>query len=122
MANREENLKKINAELEQLTDDQLEQIAGGTVTEYREICNAFANNPILKGVLEIPENVPLANLMSKGDFENILKKYMGIDADISLGFLGTGLGSAPNTYKDLRNGGRSMTHAEVIDRIEHYGF
>ena len=29
MANREENLKKINAELEQLSDEELEKIAGG---------------------------------------------------------------------------------------------
>jgi len=29
MANREENLKKINAELEKLNDDELEKIAGG---------------------------------------------------------------------------------------------
>ena len=36
MANREENIKKINAELEQLTDDELEQVAGGTITR-----NAF---------------------------------------------------------------------------------
>ena len=32
MTTREENLKKINAELENLTDEQLEQIAGGTFT------------------------------------------------------------------------------------------
>ena len=30
MANREENIKKINAELEMLTDDELENVAGGT--------------------------------------------------------------------------------------------
>ena len=29
MANREDNLKKINAELEKLSDEQLEQVAGG---------------------------------------------------------------------------------------------
>jgi len=29
MSNREENLKKINAELEKLSDDELEKIAGG---------------------------------------------------------------------------------------------
>ena len=29
MANREENLKKINEELEKLSDEQLEQVAGG---------------------------------------------------------------------------------------------
>ncbi len=33
MANREDNIKKINAELEQLNDEQLDQIAGGTYNE-----------------------------------------------------------------------------------------
>ena len=32
MATREENLKRINAELEELTDEELEQLAGGTAT------------------------------------------------------------------------------------------
>ena len=31
MANREENLKKINLELEKLTDEELEGVAGGTI-------------------------------------------------------------------------------------------
>ena len=30
MANREENIKKINVELEQLSDEELENVAGGT--------------------------------------------------------------------------------------------
>ena len=33
MANREENIKKINAELEAMSDEELEQVAGGS---YRE--------------------------------------------------------------------------------------
>ena len=36
MATRDENLKKINAELEQLSDDELEKIAGGTFEETAE--------------------------------------------------------------------------------------
>ena len=31
MANREENLKKINSELEKLSDEELEGVAGGTI-------------------------------------------------------------------------------------------
>ena len=31
MATREENLKKINEELEQLSDEELEQVAGGSI-------------------------------------------------------------------------------------------
>ena len=33
MANREENIKKIDAELEAMSDDELEQVAGGTWAE-----------------------------------------------------------------------------------------
>lgn len=34
MATREENLKKINIELEKLSDDELEQVVGGFMTAY----------------------------------------------------------------------------------------
>ena len=34
MATREENLKKINDELEQLSDAELDDVAGGTHAEY----------------------------------------------------------------------------------------
>ena len=33
MANREDNIKKINDQLEQLTDEELENVAGGTYNE-----------------------------------------------------------------------------------------
>ncbi|MBQ9442189.1 MAG: hypothetical protein IJU55_04185 [Selenomonadaceae bacterium] len=34
MANREENLKKINAELEMMSDEELDQVAGGSWVEF----------------------------------------------------------------------------------------
>ena len=34
MATREDNIKKINDELEKLDDEQLEQIAGGLIVRY----------------------------------------------------------------------------------------
>ena len=103
-----------------LNDAQLDQVAGGTVKEYGEICSAMANNPILKKILEAGSHVPINNQIDKIFVEDVLKVELGIKADISLGFLGTGLGSKANTYKDLRNGGRSMTHAQVINRIKMY--
>ena len=36
MANREENLKKIDAELEAMSDEELEQVAGGTCYEIAD--------------------------------------------------------------------------------------
>ena len=41
MATREENLKKINAELEQLSDDELEAVAGGTYLESSDDAKKF---------------------------------------------------------------------------------
>ena len=37
MATRKENLKKINDELEQLSDEELDNVAGGTNAEYSGI-------------------------------------------------------------------------------------
>ena len=52
--------------------------------------------------------------------QNALEFVLDIDADISLGFAGTGIGSDPNTYIDMKTGKR-LTHAEVIDRIRRFG-
>ena len=48
MANREDNIKKINAELEEMSDEELDNVAGGTVAEFDEICSAMVNNPFVK--------------------------------------------------------------------------
>ncbi len=37
MATREENLKKINDELEQLSDEELEDVAGGAKNPFAEV-------------------------------------------------------------------------------------
>ena len=44
MANREENLKKINVELEMLSDEELEKIAGGIFGKTAEKKNLIGNN------------------------------------------------------------------------------
>ena len=61
MANREENLKKINVALEQLSDEELEKVAGGTYLEsggdakkFKELGinvygSEFLGVPILQG-------------------------------------------------------------------------
>ena len=43
MATREENLKKINAELEKLNDEELEKIAGGRMMSMPEQNQETAN-------------------------------------------------------------------------------
>ena len=41
MATREENLKKINEELEKLSDEQLEQIAGGDELVFDSVADRY---------------------------------------------------------------------------------
>ena len=53
MTTREENLKKINEQLEQLSDEQLEQVAGGTRTQT--IRDASFLNALLKGTADAPK-------------------------------------------------------------------
>ena len=119
MANREENLKKINAELEQLSDEDLEKVAGGTVGELEDLTKAVLDNPVLKALGTFETHVPGVNRLVANEMEKILKNNLNIEADISLGFLGTGLGSDPNTYKDLATG-KNITHQEVLNRIKNF--
>ena len=46
MATREENLKKINEELEKLDDEQLEEIAGGKHIMYPPRTLKLVNDPV----------------------------------------------------------------------------
>lgn len=45
MATREENLKKINSELERMSDEQLEQVAGGWCHIKKHCCSINEQNP-----------------------------------------------------------------------------
>ena len=116
MATREENLKKINAGLEAMSDEELEQIAGGTVGELEDLTKAMVNNPVLKGLGKFSAHVPRANGLVADEIEKILSEQLNIDANISLGLFGTGLGSKKNIYRDMQTG-QYITHQEVLDRI-----
>ena len=118
MSTREENIKKINAGLEILSDGELEQIAGGTVGQLDDLVRAGVNNPFLKDLAGLGTHVPGANAITRDLMEDFLGK-IGINADISIGFLGTGLGSENNKYTDKATG-QSLSHAEVLKRISAY--
>lgn len=112
--------EKLKNEL--MKDEELEDVAGGTVTEFGEICGAMANNFALSNLLKGSSHLPVGNLVQREIVVAILKNKMGIEADVSLGLLGTGIGSENNTYKDLCNDGKPMTHDEVLNRIKTYAF
>jgi hypothetical protein len=45
-----------------------------------------------------------------------LKDEYGIEAHIDIGWLGLGIASENNTYKDIKTG-KSLTHQEVMKRL-----
>ena len=119
MANREENLKKINAELEKLSDEELEKVAGGTVGELEDLTGAMLSNwSVLEKFGKGAAHVPGTNHLLAREITNILKNDLEISADIDLGWGGTGMGSGANTYKDISTG-RKLSHGEVLDRIKN---
>ncbi len=104
---------------ELLNMEELDLVAGGTIAEMTELIDAMEKNPYVKTVLKFGSHVPVANEFLKQDVAGALFK-MGIDADISIGFCGTGLMSDPNKYRDVNNGYKTMTHAQVLERIKSF--
>ena len=101
--------------------EELEIISGGTVTEFDELVTVFMGNNCFSNLFGmIGGHVPGANCGIAALLEECLEENLGIKADISLGFAGTGIGSDPNTYFDKATG-QPLTHQQVLDRIRNYG-
>ena len=100
MATREENLKKINDELEKLDDEQLDQVAGGSQSENLELRETLLHDSKMHLVITSDEML-----------KNVLRTKFGIDADIHND-------GKPNSYID-RAMQESMSHEEVLDLIKH---
>ena len=98
----------------------LETVSGGTVGEFEELIEAYTNNPYLgEAAGLICGHIPGVNNGLAALVESSLGNKLGIKADISLGFAGTGIGSDPNTYFDKATG-QPLTHQQVLDRIMNY--
>ena len=107
--------------IEQLNDEQLDSVAGGTVGQLHELVNAMAgNNDLMKfltGASEIAAGIfPAANIPLAYAMEDQLKK-LGISSNISVGWLGTGVRESGNTYS---MNGKGMSHEEVVDFITRW--
>ena len=99
-------------DLNRLSEEELDQVAGGTRTEVFDIIHAIGKvHTKIMGVDHYSELdfVP-------GQIEGYLKEHYGIKANLSTGFLGTGLGESKNTYS---RDGQSLTHQQVINIIKH---
>ena len=104
-------------ENKKLTMEDMEQVAGGTVTELEKLVRAGLSsiNPNLRTVCAKLARTPIAAVAEAYAMESVLKD-MGIKANISVGFCGTGIASKPNTYYDTKEQ-RSLTQSEVEDRL-----
>ncbi len=102
--------------MKELDRNEMELAAGGTVPEFAQILEAATHNPTVKVINMVGGYVPSANSMFKPAIEKMLS-MMGIKAEISLGFGGTGLFSEANRY--WRNGER-ISHQDVLNTIKHW--
>ena len=109
----EENKNKI-AEVEKLSDEELENVAGGTDIEAVELWGA------------VGENINNGGFLKKDGWNNfnvgfytlagILDDY-GIEANVSRGTFNLGLDSVNNTYRDMKTG-QFLLHKEVVDFVK----
>ncbi len=97
--------------------DEMEIVNGATVNEFSELQQAMLNNPALRKLAGFGSHVPLSNMGGRDAVKNILRAH-GIDADISLGFLGTGIGSSANRYIN-RHTNEEISHQEVLRILQN---
>ena len=105
-----------------VTDEQLDQVTGGTVEELRDLTDALVDNRFFKGIVTFSAALPISSKAIKAEVTNILDS-MGIEANIDVSFMGVfgfGIGEKHNTYKDKATG-ESLTHKQVLDRIKNFG-
>ncbi len=114
MATREENIQKINNQLEQLSDEELEQVAGGSQDELAQLVRAMRDNK----KVGFDEGEYLFGSLERWEYlANQRLDKLGINADIHWSIFSTT--DCPNSYTDKANG-KTLTHQEVLDRIKNY--
>lgn len=121
MATRDENLKKINEELEKMSDDELEQVAGGTNGEYKALRKLLPMVHYIKNLSFFDQAVEhkKKRYMTTDEVEGWLKTNLNIDAEIDDGFFLNPFDSAGDPNKYSRNG-QMLTHGQVMDEIKRF--
>ena len=114
-------------DLEQLDDEELDKVAGGTITELSELneamykadCRFYGEGHIstwddATGV--VLSHIPGLSVVSIIGTKVKLLDY-GVSANIDVGLAGTGLFSKSNSYIDTKTG-EKLTHKQVLKRIK----
>ena len=109
-----------------ISDAQLDNVSGGTVAQFTDIWEALEKQAgvmgdIDNGLRKILDMLPGGKIgtaawrnIAAPLAETALKKCYGIDANISIGFLGTGGCESGNSYK---KNGQSISHQDVLNII-----
>lgn len=118
-----EMLKNQNA----LSFDELDQVSAATVGELNEIISAMEDvsgtaGKVSGGLRKVLGFLPYEkvgtsayNLIMAPVVEKGLKSELGIDANTSIGWLGSDFRSSHNTYK---LNGKAISHQEVLNMIK----
>ena len=101
MATREENIKRINAELEKLTDEELDRVAGGNVTELADDSKFL--NVLLRGRPEQCDRYGAWRAQFHGD-------------EIALAWLSVGIMAPPDNSIGIPS--KYYLHGKQISRDE----
>ena len=100
-----------------MNDFELDNVVGGTRAEVDQIVWAYCNTNLRNDYFFAPGGYATKSgkyLAEVPILENFLKSDFNIDANISVGFYGSGMREKANTYSI---NGKSISHQEVISMI-----
>ena len=101
---------------EMMNNDELEQVAGGTNGEYKEIRKYL---PVSYAPISNSCEVDIVIPMRPDEVEEWLKENLNIDAKIDNGAWYNPFDSAGNPNVYSRNG-QSLTHAQVVGEVKKF--
>ena len=102
-----------------LNDEELDNVAGGTFFETRDLRNAIGRVYLVKSYYD-NQPIQFYSKLPPNEIAGYLKSHYDIDATLSFGKYNSEVGlyepgGDPNTYS--RNG-QSLTHQQVLDIIK----
>ena len=95
-----------------LSKNELTKVAGGTLKETKELMNALSKDGVNTVFIS---NIQIGISAFLPTIEKALKEGYNIDADLSVGWGGTGFRETQNKYSI---NGKNISHQDVIAMIK----
>lgn len=96
---------------EMLTDDQLDNVVGGTRAETQELMTAIYKSVYNADISGLDLNPANVNVYLKKELEAELASF-GINSKVDVGLNGTGVGEKANEYYTKK--GNQITHEQLM--------